>query len=407
MGEDQRRQPDSLPSFASSTAEIRQAVEANAIRRGVFLINNLQALALDELLATITELAAYYDKEEWADHCAAWGINPEALRILDAATPPVAYPLFFCTPAMLRTTPRLLRYYRNVAMMSQKVMRGIQLPTESYELGLQPPADEITETLAQYLNQTISNIIIAKGRVTPNLHTEMLYANVGDSLGGVWRNEIGRLAYVEVLTPLIVHLHAQGYLAYLVYRTKGRIVHEDADADIPQKTDQRIEISPALSQELLLEQLAMLKAERVVYREVGLHNGYQLLLNRHVTWQRPDGERERIGPDMLAQSAEADHPWAGELKGGADPAGSDEHWKTATRAFDRVLLACERTNRAAPKLSFLATIIVERVAREAAERIHQGTLTSVYNLTQIAASERLKAQFLADITAFLGYPTRE
>jgi len=28
--------------------------------------------------------------------------------------------------------------------------------------------------------------------------------------------------------------------------------------------------------------------------------------------------------------------WAAELKGGADPAGSDEHWKTATEALNRI-----------------------------------------------------------------------
>ena len=91
---------------------------------------------------------------------------------------------------------------------------------------------------------------------------------------------------------------------------------------------------------------------------------------------------------MLALSDPEAVLWGGELKGGADPAGSDEHWKTATRAFDRILLACEATKRSKPPLSFIATILVERVALEAADWIAQGKLKSVYNLTQIADERR-------------------
>jgi hypothetical protein len=76
--------------------------------------------------------------------------------------------------------------------------------------------------------------------------------------------------------------------------------------------------------------------------------------------------------------------WAGEIKGGADPA------------------ACEKTGRPKPALSFIATIIVERVAREARQWIDQGKLTSVYNLTKIAENPGARQAFLEDMTAFLG-----
>ena len=144
-----------------------------------------------------------------------------------------------------------------------------------------------------------------------------------------------------------------------------------------------------------------LEEQRVVYREVRLRNGNRLLLNRQITWYDVEGNAHRIGPDMLSSSDETDILWGGELKGGADPAGSDEHWKTATRTFDRILLACERTGRPKPPLSFIATILVERVAREAAEWIAEGKLTSVYNLTQIAEDPAKQQQFLDDLAAFL------
>jgi hypothetical protein len=95
--------------------------------------------------------------------------------------------------------------------------------------------------------------------------------------------------------------------------------------------------------------------------------------------------------------------WAAELKGGADPAGSDEHWKTATQSFQRVLEAAEKTNRPKPMLSFITTILVERVAREAQNWLNDGRLTSVYNLTKMRQQEAEMARYLEDMTRFAGF----
>ena len=51
----------------------------------------------------------------------------------------------------------------------------------------------------------------------------------------------------------------------------------------------------------------------------------------------------------------------------------------------------------------MATILVDRVAREAQGWLDQGKLTSVYNLTQIAEDETQEQLFLDDLTSFLGY----
>ena len=55
--------------------------------------------------------------------------------------------------------------------------------------------------------------------------------------------------------------------------------------------------------------------------------------------------------------------------------------------------------------SFIATILVERVAKDAQMWIEQGKLTSVYNLTQMYEKEGEMERFLADMTEFLGYGT--
>lgn len=391
--------PDpSLPPFASTPDEIQRAVERNSIKRGVFIIKNLITLNFSELVRKVERIAREYDKEEWYETAARLHIDVEVLHLLDSTVPPIPYPYYFCTPDILRNHPELIMYYRNVAMVSQKVMSDMGLNTVSYEAGIIPPSD-IAHDLARRFNQIIS-ALVKVGKVTPQRHLEMAYTNLGDSFGGSWRNEIGRLAYVEVITPLVLHLHSRGHLASILYTLKGRIVQEEEQESTRQI--QELIVTKSLDLEATL---AHLEEQRLVYRELRLQNGNRLLLNRQITWWDAEGRSYRIGPDLFSTSGEEDMLWGGELKGGADPAGSDEHWKTATRAFERILLVCERTNRPQPPLSFIATILVERVAQEAAEWIAQGKLKSVYNLTQIADDPEKQQQFLDDLTAFLGCAT--
>ena len=71
-------------------------------------------------------------------------------------------------------------------------------------------------------------------------------------------------------------------------------------------------------------------------------------------------------------------------------------------AYASVIRMLAKTNRPNPSLSFIATILVERVAREAQQRIEEGNLASVYNLTRIIENQTERAKFLDDMASFLG-----
>jgi hypothetical protein len=388
----------SLPPFASTPEEIKRAVERNAVQRGILLVKVLVALNMEAVIATVDELAAQYDKEEMYETAARFGIDPAALVLLDQAHPPVPYPYYFCMPDHLIAHPQLMMYYRNVAMLSQKVMRGIGLSTDAYELNLSAPPAAVAAELAHYLNRIVSELVKAGG-VTPQRHIQMAMANLGDSLGGVARNEVGRLASAQVIRMLALHLHRKWRLASIVYRLKGRVVTNDEEDDEASGQEHTLTVSPEMDLETILDRL---EGQRVKYRELVLRNGNRLLLDRQLEWQSFDGRNYRIGPDLHSQSPAVDMLWAGEIKGGADPAGSDEHWKTATQALSRISEACDKTGRPKPDLSFMATIIVERVAKEAQTWIDDSRLTSVYNLTKVAENPLERQRFLDDMTAFLG-----
>lgn len=68
----------------------------------------------------------------------------------------------------------------------------------------------------------------------------------------------------------------------------------------------------------------------------------------------------------------------GELKGGIDPAGADEHWKTGNSALERIREAFARYSI---KTSFIAAAIEKKMATEIYAQLQDGTLQYAANLT--------------------------
>lgn len=69
----------------------------------------------------------------------------------------------------------------------------------------------------------------------------------------------------------------------------------------------------------------------------------------------------------------------GEIKGGIDPAGADEHWKTANTALDRVRTSFGY-NR--PVLFFAAAAIVQKMATEIVAQLRNNQLNFAANMTK-------------------------
>jgi len=221
---------DQLPPFTSTRAEIKLAVEQNAIDRGTLFIRVIVSLDIDGLFRQLEQFAYSYDKEEWRERAESLGIDNSALDLLDANDPPIPYVYYFSTPELFVEHPRFIFYFRNVAMLSSKVVRGIGLDTVRYENGqIVPDADSAIE-LSRYFNRIVSALVLAGG-VTKQRHIEMLMANLGDSLGGTSRNEVGRIAMMRLLNPLVRYIHERSLLHSIVYSYKGSL-EEDADDSI-------------------------------------------------------------------------------------------------------------------------------------------------------------------------------
>jgi type II restriction enzyme len=70
----------------------------------------------------------------------------------------------------------------------------------------------------------------------------------------------------------------------------------------------------------------------------------------------------------------------GELKGGIDPAGADEHWKTARTALSRVREAFAK-QELAPHTFFIGAAIESKMANEIWGMLESGVLENAANLT--------------------------
>jgi Restriction endonuclease BsobI len=71
----------------------------------------------------------------------------------------------------------------------------------------------------------------------------------------------------------------------------------------------------------------------------------------------------------------------GELKGGIDPAGADEHWKTARTALERIRLAFSRAGHS-PSTFFIGAAVEKKMAEEIWHQLEEGILSNAANLNE-------------------------
>jgi len=75
-----------------------------------------------------------------------------------------------------------------------------------------------------------------------------------------------------------------------------------------------------------------------------------------------------------------DYLACGELKGGIDPAGADEHWKTARSALNRIRSSF--AGQTGPCLFFVGAAIEQAMANEIFAQLESGRLSYAANFTK-------------------------
>ncbi len=219
----------------------------------------------------------------------------------------------------------------------------------------------LAQDKTEAINGLISNFLEPAG---PKFVEELVFRFLlirGDALGGSMRNLGGAVAQRKLTRAIISTLAIAG-IKYRWQHAKTRqwLDMTDEDADI----------------ELSLRGLSWHsqgKSRTLIYNLTVplLKNNVDLCLFN-------------LDPEELAdyKSTEA-YVALGELKGGIDPAGADEHWKTARTALDRIREAFSKEGYS-PYTFFVGAAIEKKMAGEIWSQLESGLLSNAANLNNAA-----------------------
>ncbi len=193
----------------------------------------------------------------------------------------------------------------------------------------------------------------------------------GDTVGGSVRNMIGKFGEWELVKSIMLVLDIQGINFEIL---------KQADA---KKTTEKWSSVDALTEGIEQDVKAM-RWRNSAGERVFVLNASIPTVNKNVDLGLFSGWNSKI--KQLVSCVES-AIMMGELKGGIDPAGADEHWKTANSALTRIRTAYEGKQHPV-KLGFVGAAIETNMAKEIFEQYQSGLLDKVANLTsdvQLAA----------------------
>lgn len=192
----------------------------------------------------------------------------------------------------------------------------------------------------------------------------------GDTLGGSMRNIGGFMAQKKLTRSFLAHLKLAGKSCQWV-RTKSKVW-----SDLPgDETD--IEL-----------QLRGLSWDSDKGHRTLIYNLMVPVVRNNVDLCLFDCKASQISPSLY--QTPSTYIALGELKGGIDPAGADEHWKTARSALNRINSAFAE-EQLKPHTFFIGAAIEAKMALEIWSLLESGALENAANLTdenQIASITR-------------------
>lgn len=181
----------------------------------------------------------------------------------------------------------------------------------------------------------------------------------GDSLGGSMRNYVGIVAQMKLIRKILSVLSIQN-IDYKILMRDGKRWRKESYETAFERAET---IKGVVWKQGESSRLLLLNAKiPAVNNNVDL----SLFVGDEATF---DGGRI-VYHDELALMF-------GELKGGVDPAGADEHWKTGNTALERIRNAFPNRDI---KTSFIAACIEAKMADEIYSQLENNTLSKAANM---------------------------
>lgn len=185
----------------------------------------------------------------------------------------------------------------------------------------------------------------------------------GDTLGGSMRNYVGIIAQMKLVRKMLSILSMRGIPYSILFNSdlkKNGWQEEDYEADFIRANDIKSIAWDIDNKSRLL-----------------FFNTKIPLVNKGVDICLYEGSSTDFNAGSIV-NIPSKAIMLGELKGGIDPAGADEHWKTGNTALQRIRNAFKGYNI---HTSFIAAAIETNMAFEIFEQLRAGTLSCAINIT--------------------------
>lgn len=351
------------------TDEAALLAEANRINyrlRSTFFYRKLKEYNTLSFPALVAELIPIEHLYSW-DERSQWSVGEDAFNYIKNDSDLHLFQVF-CHPKLLREHSRLLAYYRNVAVLSQKsigylIKTGVNVKKVESDMENRYSLNENQALLLSRLfNEHITLIVDSSIQsITKHELYGLLLASTGAQIDGSWRNAIGDEAEKVVQRLLVKEMKERNLLAALIPRV-----------------GQAVEL---YEPERLEEQLGNIER----YRGILLTNRTSILFSSD--------------PDVSLLNRGGETICALEVKGGADTAGALERYGAAKKSFEEV-------RRLAPHV--VTILLASCITPEVHARIRQDSLiSSYYNLTEVLTENSIAfKRFMQEIFTYLGVPPR-
>lgn len=221
--------------------------------------------------------------------------------------------------------------------------------------------DDLNEILLEFIKEFLEPA--GKNYIDEFIYRYLL--TLGDALGGRMRNLVGSIAN-EKLTRFVISQLQVLKFDFRFFNKVSKTWLSSKDYTIDQISDIR-SIQWALKSGDKRQLIYNLSVP-IVKNNIDL-----VVLNCHTN--------SLSGQDFSAIINEAqNYKILGELKGGIDPAGADEHWKTANTALTRIRENFKKYDINIP-LVFIGAAIETKMSKEIFAQYSKGDITNCANLT--------------------------
>jgi type II restriction enzyme len=264
--------------------------------------------------------------------------NRRASPVIDQARSLKAAVAQITRPTALSSIPDIRQALLAAAGVSEKASR--HLNTEDEDEAIRGLIVEYLEPAGEaFVEELIYRFLLTKG----------------DAIGGIMRNAGGEIGQRKFTRAVLAALRLQK-IRCSVLPKNGKWIDDDPEFDS--------------------------RIQAIAWQ----HNNRNrtLLYNRMIPVVRKsvDINLLKCQPENLTEAIQKPvlYLGLGELKGGIDPAGADEHWKTARSALQRIRTEFSAQDLA-PHTFFVGAAIVKSMSNEIWSMLTNGTLENAANLT--------------------------